>query len=84
VRSCGSRRALLEAARGAFDCYVLGGLSGYFHPLGDRTAAELVVREAFPEVIVLTTETAGALLAVAGEITDRMFDYVESHKFPPE
>jgi hypothetical protein len=40
------------------------------------------VREAFPEVTVLTTETAEALLAVAGEITDRMFDYVETHKFP--
>ena len=69
---------------GALDCYVLGGLSRYFRPLGDRTAAELVVREAFPEVTVLTTDTAGALLAVAGEITDRMFDYVETHKFPPE
>jgi hypothetical protein len=69
---------------GALDCYVLGGLSRYFRPLGDRTAAELVVREAFPEVTVLTTDTAGALLAIAGEITDRMFDYVETHKFPPE
>lgn len=72
------------AVAGALDCYVLGGLSRYFRPLGDRTAAELVVREAFPEVTVLTTQTAEALLAVAGEITDRMFDYVESHKFPPE
>jgi hypothetical protein len=72
------------AIAGAFDCYVLGGLSRYFLPLGDRTAAELVVREAFPEVTVLTTDTAGALLALAGEITDRMFDYVETHKFPPE
>ena len=72
------------AIAGAFDCYVLGGLSRYFRPLGDRTAAELVVREAFPEVTVLTTDTAGALLALAGEITDRMFDYVETHKFPPE
>jgi hypothetical protein len=29
---------------------------------------------AIPEVTVLTTETAEALLAVAGEVTDRMFD----------
>jgi hypothetical protein len=72
------------AVTGALDTYVLGGLSRYFRPLGDRTAAELVVREAFPEVTVLTTETAEALLAVAGEITDRMFDYVESHKFSSE
>jgi hypothetical protein len=69
---------------GALDCYVLGGLSRYFRPIGNTTAAELVVREAFPEVTVLTTDTADALLAVAGEITDRMFDYVETHKFPPE
>ena len=67
------------AVAGALDSYVLGGLTRYFRPLGDRTAAELVVREAFPEVTVLTTETAEALLAVAGEITDRMFDYVETH-----
>jgi hypothetical protein len=33
---------------------------------------------------VLTADTAAALLAVAGEITDRMFDYVETHKVPPE
>jgi hypothetical protein len=71
------------AVAGALDCYVLGGLSRYFRPLGDTLAAELVVREAFPEVM-LTTETGEALLAVAGEITDRMFDYVEGHKFPPE
>jgi hypothetical protein len=72
------------AVAGALDCYVLGGLSRHFSPLGDRKAAELVVREAFPEVAVLTADTAEALLAVAGEITDRMFDYVETHKFPPE
>jgi hypothetical protein len=72
------------AVSGALDCYVLGGLSRYFRPLGDRSAAELVIRDAFPEVTVLTTETAEALLAVAGEITDRMFDYVQTHKFPPE
>jgi len=72
------------AVDGALDSYVLGALSRYFRPLGDRSAAELVVREAFPEVTVLTTETAEALLAVAGEITDRMFDYVETHKFPPD
>ncbi len=71
------------AVSGALDCYVLGGLSRYFRPLGDTLASELVLREAFPEVM-LRTETGEALLAVAGEITDRMFDYVEGHKFPPE
>jgi hypothetical protein len=69
------------AVAGALDSYVLGQLSRFFRPLGDRTAAELVVRQAFPEVTVLTTATAEALLAVASEITDRMFDYVETHKF---
>jgi hypothetical protein len=69
---------------GALDSYVLGALARFFRPLGDKSAAELVVREAFPDVTVFTTDTADALLAVSGEITDRMFDYVESHKFPPE
>jgi hypothetical protein len=69
---------------GALDCYVLGALGQYLRSMGDKSAAELVVGDAFPEVTNLTTETAEALLSVAGEITDRMFDYVESHKFPPE
>ena len=45
------------AIAGALDA-TCSGISRYFRPVGDRPAAELVVREAFPEVTVLTTETA--------------------------